>query len=96
MVPLVLSAYFGGVEWVEQVKKHPKNLTLSGHTHGMQFGLETPLFPCSPAQYRYPNWGGLVGEAGKYFYVNRGFGFHFYSGQVGIWPEITVIELRKG
>jgi predicted MPP superfamily phosphohydrolase len=84
--------------WDEQVKKHPKNihLTLSGHTHGMQFGIETPLFRWSPAQYRYPNWAGLAEEAGKYLYVNRGFGFHAFSGRVGIWPEITVIELRRG
>ncbi|SHN00615.1 hypothetical protein SAMN04488057_105168 [Cyclobacterium lianum] len=83
--------------WDEQVKKHPKNihLTLSGHTHGMQFGIETPVIRWSPAQYRYPNWAGLAEEAGKFLYVNRGFGFHAFSGRVGIWPEITVIELRK-
>ncbi|WP_162342212.1 metallophosphoesterase [Cyclobacterium salsum] len=84
--------------WDEQVKKHPKkiHLTLSGHTHGMQFGIETPLFRWSPAQYRYPNWAGLAEYAGNYLYVNRGFGFHAFSGRVGIWPEITVIELRRG
>ncbi|WP_163378287.1 metallophosphoesterase [Cyclobacterium sp. SYSU L10401] len=84
--------------WDEQVKKHPKNihLTLSGHTHGMQFGIETPIIRWSPAQYRYPNWAGLAEEAGKFLYVNRGFGFHAFSGRVGIWPEITVIELRRG
>ncbi|MCC5936249.1 MAG: metallophosphoesterase [Lunatimonas sp.] len=84
--------------WDEEVKNHPKqvHLTLSGHTHGMQFGIETPLIRWSPAQFRYPNWAGLAEYAGKYLYVNRGFGFHAFSGRVGIWPEITVLELRKG
>lgn len=83
--------------WDEQVKNHPKNihLTLSGHTHGMQMGIETPFIRWSPAQYRYTNWAGIAEQAGKYLYVNRGFGFHAFAGRVGIWPEITVIELKK-
>jgi predicted MPP superfamily phosphohydrolase len=84
--------------WDAEVKKHQNkiHLTLSGHTHGMQFGIETPILKWSPVQYRYPNWAGLAKESGRYLYVNRGFGFHAFSGRVGIWPEITVIELRKG
>ncbi|ERM82061.1 phosphohydrolase [Rhodonellum psychrophilum GCM71 = DSM 17998] len=83
--------------WDEEVKKNMNkvHLTLSGHTHGMQFGIETPIIRWSPVQYRYPNWAGLAEENGRYLYVNRGFGFHAFSGRVGIWPEITVIELRK-
>lgn len=83
--------------WEAEVKSHPMpiHLTLSGHTHGMQFGIETPVFRWSPVQYRYPNWAGLSEFGGRYLYVNRGFGFHAFSGRVGIWPEITVIELRK-
>ncbi|UJP63436.1 metallophosphoesterase [Mongoliitalea daihaiensis] len=83
--------------WEAEVKNHvmPIHLTLSGHTHGMQFGIETPLFRWSPVQYRYPNWAGLSESKGRYLYVNRGFGFHAFSGRVGIWPEITVIELRR-
>lgn len=83
--------------WDEQVKNHPKNihLTLSGHTHGMQMGIETPFIRWSPAQYRYTNWAGIAEQTGKYLYVNRGFGFHAFAGRVGIWPEITVIELKK-
>ncbi|PRY85754.1 metallophosphoesterase [Mongoliibacter ruber] len=83
--------------WDEEVKRNesPIHLTLSGHTHGMQFGIETPLIRWSPVQYRYPNWAGLTEEKGRFLYVNRGFGFHAFSGRVGIWPEITVIELRK-
>jgi predicted MPP superfamily phosphohydrolase len=85
--------------WDAEIKNHPKNfhLTLSGHTHGMQFGIEIPgYFKWSLAQYIYKQWAGLYEEAGKYIYVNRGFGFHAYPGRVGIMPEITVIELKKG
>jgi predicted MPP superfamily phosphohydrolase len=83
--------------WDREVKGNPNkvHLTLSGHTHGMQMGIETPIFRWSPVQYRYPNWAGLASENDRYLYVNRGFGFHAFSGRVGIWPEITVIELRK-
>lgn len=83
--------------WDEEVKKHSNkiHLTLSGHTHGMQLGIETPFFRWSPSQYRYPNWAGLAEHNGQFLYVNRGFGFHAFSGRVGIWPEVTVIELRK-
>lgn len=85
--------------WEYEIKKHPKNfhLTLSGHTHGMQFGIEIPgYFKWSLAQYIYKQWAGLYKEFDRYVYVNRGFGFHAYPGRVGIMPEITVIELKKG
>lgn len=73
------------------------HLTLSGHTHGMQFGIEIPgVFKWSPVKYRYHNWAGLYKENDRYLYVNRGFGFLGFPGRVGIWPEITVLELRKG
>ncbi|WP_310557264.1 metallophosphoesterase [Flavobacterium sp.] len=85
--------------WEEEVKHHDKNiqLTLSGHTHGMQFGIEIPgWFKWSLAQYAYTQWAGLYENMGRYIYVNRGFGFHAYPGRVGIMPEITVIRLKKG
>jgi predicted MPP superfamily phosphohydrolase len=85
--------------WEYEVKKHPINfqLTMSGHTHGFQFGIEIPgVFKWSPVQYIYKQWAGLYQEFGRYIYVNRGFGFHAYPGRVGIWPEITVFELKKG
>ena len=82
----------------EQVKKHDTkiHLTLSGHTHGMQFGIEIPGFKWSPVKFRYPRWAGLYTANGRYLYVNRGFGFLVFPGRVGIWPEITVITLKKG
>ncbi|WP_035669737.1 metallophosphoesterase [Flavobacterium sp. 83] len=85
--------------WDYEVQHHEKNfhLTLSGHTHGMQFGIEIPgYFKWSLAQYVYTQWAGLYENLGRYVYVNRGFGFHAYPGRVGIMPEITVIELKKG
>ena len=84
--------------WDAQVKNNEIkiHLTLSGHTHGMQFGIEIGRFKWSPAKYRYPNWAGLAEENGRFLYVNRGFGFLGFAGRVGIWPEITLIELKKG
>lgn len=69
------------------------DLMLSGHTHGMQFGIEIPGFKWSPVQYIYKEWAGLYEEGKQKLYVNRGFGFIGYPGRVGILPEITVIEL---
>jgi len=81
-----------------QVKTHPTHihLTLSGHTHGMQMGFEFKHFRWSPSKWRYPKWAGLYHENERYINVNRGFGFIGFSGRVGIWPEVSVIELRKG
>lgn len=69
------------------------DLMLSGHTHGMQFGLENPYFKWSPVQWMYKQWAGLYEEGKQKLYVNRGFGFIGYPGRVGILPEITVFEL---
>ncbi|MBN8834418.1 MAG: metallophosphatase [Niastella sp. SCN 39-18] len=69
------------------------DLTLSGHTHGMQFGVEIPGFKWSPIQYVYKQWAGLYESENQKLYVNRGFGFIGYPGRVGIMPEITVFEL---
>ena len=83
--------------WDKKVLEHPTHfdLTLSGHTHGMQFGVEIPGFKWSPIKYIYPQWAGLYKQASQLLYVNRGFGFLGFPGRVGIWPEITVIELSK-
>src|ERR1035437_8986058 len=71
------------------------DLTLSGHTHGMQWGIEIPGFHWSPVQYVYKEWAGLYNKDSQYIYVNRGVGFLGYPGRVGIMPEVTVIELKK-
>ncbi len=83
--------------WMAEVtKQHPDiDITLSGHTHGMQFGVEIPGFKWSPVQYFYKQWAGLYRQRGQLLYVNRGLGFIGYPGRVGILPEITVLELYK-
>jgi uncharacterized protein len=83
--------------WDAATLSHQKHihLTLAGHTHGMQFGIELFGFRWSPVKYIYPQWAGLYKKLGKYLYVNRGFGFLGFKGRVGIWPEIAVITLRR-
>jgi predicted MPP superfamily phosphohydrolase len=83
--------------WEEKVRYNPTDihLTLAGHTHGAQFGIETAGIKWSPVKYRYLDWAGLINHKNRYLYVNRGFGFLAFSGRLGIWPEITVITLRK-
>jgi len=84
--------------WEKILKDHPKqfDLTLSGHTHGMQFGIEVPGYiKWSPVQWAYKYWAGLYNHGEKYLNVNRGFGVLAFPGRVGIWPEITTITLKR-
>lgn len=83
--------------WDAQVKNYPSKiqLSLAGHTHGMQFGIEAFGIKWSPVKYRYKHWAGIKTENNRYLNVNRGFGFLGFSGRIGIWPEITVIELKR-
>lgn len=81
--------------WDEQVRKDYQDidLTLAGHTHGAQMGIETHGFKWSPISLRYKKWAGLYKEDNQYLYINRGFGFLAYPGRIGIWPEVTILEL---
>jgi len=81
--------------WREVVLKsdYKIDLQLSGHTHGMQFGVEIPGFKWSPAKYRYKEWAGLYANEGKQIYVNRGLGHLGYAGRVGIMPDISVLNI---
>lgn len=84
--------------WEAEVLPHPFpfHLTLSGHTHGMQFGIEIPgWIKWSPAQWRYKQWAGIYERDQQRINVNRGFGFLAYPGRVGMWPEVSVITLRR-
>ena len=83
--------------WEQEVQpNYPDvDLTLSGHTHGMQMGIEIPGFKWSPSQYFYKQWAGLYKSGEQFLYVNRGLGFLGYPGRLGIWPEITVMELQR-
>lgn len=83
--------------WDAEVREKYQDiqLTLSGHTHGMQFGVETKYFRFSPVQWVYEQWAGLYTKASQHLYVNRGFGFIGYPGRVGIRPEISLLTLVK-
>ena len=82
--------------WDEQVLGHTNiDLTLSGHTHGAQFGVEIPGWRWSPVNVRYKRWGGLYSEGDQHIYVNTGIGFIGFPGRVGMPPEITLIELES-
>jgi predicted MPP superfamily phosphohydrolase len=84
--------------WDAEVRKNFNDieLTLSGHTHGFQFGLEIPgIVRWSPSSLIYRQWGGLYVEKNNYLYVNRGLGYLGYPGRVGILPEITFIEIKN-
>ncbi len=83
--------------WDAEIRKSYKDIDImfSGHTHGMQFGIENELIKWSPVKYMYDQWAGLYTEEGQHLYVNRGFGFIGFPGRIGMLPEITIIELVK-
>ncbi len=70
-------------------------LTLSGHTHGMQFVIRVGTLKWSPIQWKYKHWSGLYSANKQYLYVNTGFGYIGFPGRVGVPPEITVLKLNK-
>ncbi|MFN5794373.1 MAG: metallophosphoesterase [Bacteroidota bacterium] len=97
-IPIKLLLSHDPSHWDGQINKEYKDIDVmfSGHTHGMQFGIEIPGFKWSPSQYLYKQWAGLYKKENQYLYVNRGLGFIGYPGRVGILPEITVVELFRG
>ncbi len=81
----------------EVLQKYPQiDASFAGHTHGAQFGIESEYVKWSPVQYIYDEWDGLYEQGKQKLYVNVGYGFLGYPGRVGILPEITIFELRKG
>ncbi|OAQ39248.1 DNA mismatch repair protein MutT [Pedobacter psychrophilus] len=81
----------------EVLQKYPTiDMSFAGHTHGAQFGIESEYVKWSPVQYVYDEWDGLYKNGNQQLYVNVGFGFIGYPGRVGILPEITIFELKKG
>jgi len=73
----------------------PVDLTLSGHTHGMQMGIKIEWLGIdySPVSMFYKRWGGLYKDGSQFLHVNRGFGVLAFRGRIGMPPEITVLEL---
>ena len=83
--------------WDQEIRLHPKKiaLTLSGHTHGAQFGVDIPGWRWSPVKYRYSRWLGLYKEDDQYLFVSKGFGFLGFPGRIGMSPEIVIHELKR-
>jgi len=96
-IPVKLLLSHDPSHWDAQVRtEFPQiDVQFSGHTHGMQFGVDNKVLKWSPVQYRYKQWGGLYQEGNQQLYVNRGFGYIGYPGRLGIWPEITLFELSR-
>ncbi|MBC7554611.1 MAG: metallophosphoesterase [Taibaiella sp.] len=94
-IPIKILLSHDPSHWEAEIQKKYKDISLmlSGHTHGMQFGIDSKIFKWSPVQYLYKQWAGIYKEGDQHLYVNRGFGFLGYPGRLGILPEITVIEL---
>lgn len=84
--------------WDAQVRPHYPDIDLAfaGHTHGFQFGVEIGNIKWSPSQYAYKQWAGLYQEGSQHLYVNRGFGYLGYPGRIGMPPELTILELKRG
>jgi len=95
-VPLKILLSHDPSHWSEQVLiKTDIALTLSGHTHGMQAGINIGNRKWSPIQYKFKQWAGLYKEKDQYLYVNRGLGWLGFPGRIGMRPEITLIELQR-
>lgn len=96
-VPVKLLLSHDPSHWDAQVKPNYPDIdvTFSGHTHGFQLGIELGRLKWSPVQYRYKQWAGLYQAGAQFLYVNRGYGYLGYPGRVGMWPEITIMELEK-
>ena len=94
-IPVKLLLSHDPTHWRQQVLNHKPDIKVSfaGHTHGMQFGVDTAFYRWSPATYIYPEWMDLYSENDQHLYVNRGFGYLGYPGRMGIYPEITVVTL---
>jgi uncharacterized protein len=97
-VPVKLLLSHDPSHWDAQVRQqHPDiDIMFAGHTHGFQFGVEIGNFKWSPSQYVYKQWAGLYQEGSQYLYVNRGFGYLGYPGRIGMPPELTILELKRG
>lgn len=96
-VPVKILLSHDPSHWDAIITQHYNDvdLTLSGHTHGFQFGIDIPGMKWSPSQYVYPHWAGHYTQNNQHLYVNRGLGFLGYLGRVGIRPEITILELSR-
>ena len=95
-IPFKILLSHDPTHWAEEVVKNTNiSLTLSGHTHGMQAGINLKNKKWSPIKYKYKHWAGLHKQDNQYLYVNRGLGWLGFPGRLGMRPEITFIEMKK-
>jgi predicted MPP superfamily phosphohydrolase len=83
--------------WESEILKHQANifLTLSGHTHGLQFGIRSSWLNISPVSMKYEKWGGLYEHDSRLLYINVGTGTIGFPGRIGMRPEITLLTLHS-
>jgi predicted MPP superfamily phosphohydrolase len=83
--------------WESQVKgKRNIEFSLSGHTHGLQWGIKVGGIPFSLAYLIRKNWGGLYQWNNTYLYVNTGLGTVGIPWRIDMTPELTVFTLKRG
>ncbi len=77
------------------IEKKEFPLTLSGHTHGLQWGIKLAGIPFSLAYLTRKNWGGLYNKEDKFLNVNTGFGTVGIPWRIDMPAEITIITLKS-
>ncbi len=96
-IPFKILLSHDPTHWMEEVTdKTDIAIMLSGHTHGMQAGFQYKNLKWSPIKYKFKQWAGLYQHKAQYLYVNRGLGWLGFPGRIGMRPEITFIELKRG
>jgi hypothetical protein len=81
----------------ESVIKEQKDidLSLSGHTHGLQWGIKKAGILFSPSYLIRKNWAGLYKSGNAQLYVNTGLGMVGIPWRINMPGEITVIQLKR-
>ncbi len=83
--------------WKEEVvsdKYQYIDLTLSGHTHSAQIGVNFRNFKWSPSQWIFDQWDGLYQEGNQYLFISHGLGYVGIPFRLGMPAEISLIELK--
>lgn len=70
------------------------DLTLSGHTHSAQIGINFGNFKWSPSQWIFAQWDGLYQEGSQYLFISRGLGYVGIPFRLGMPAEIGVITMK--
>ncbi len=79
------------MHWEAEILGQDYPLTLSGHTHAMQFSL----LGWSPSSLMFKQYRGLYTKGGQSLHVNPGLGETIFPARLGVRPEITLITLTR-